>query len=469
MELPMYEPKIIAFLCTWCSYTGADLAGTSRFKSPHNIRGIRVPCSGRVSPELVMKAFDQGADGVIVLGCHIGECHYDNGNHRAAKRVPLLRSLMTFVGLEPERLKLDWVSASEGERFANLVNEFVEGVRALGPVKWRVDRDQYSVSTKQWWPDIDNLKIDDKLNADHLLALTEIIREKARGLLSSGEVSCVIGYEVGPRGRPRPTFVHEPESVERLVWNQACTHNLTTYLKSKLTEDGRRDTDQKPRVAVVVKPCDSKSINVLLAENRFNRDQVHIIGVTCDGIEEGAGFGITNGRYQSRCLTCSDRTPVVYDTIVDIESSGRPTIPTLGFQSSLPKGHDVSNLEALSPADRMEFWLSQFDRCIRCYACRQACPICDCPTCLYERDDSLWAGINIEINEKRTFHLGRAYHLAGRCVGCDECERVCPMDIPISLLNRKLAQEVEAAYGHRAGMTITPSPITTPLVEEAKA
>ena len=135
----MYEPKIIAFLCTWCSYTGADLAGTSRFKSPHNIRAIRVPCSGRVSPELVMKSFDQGADGVLVLGCHIGECHYDNGNHRAAKRVPLLHSLMTFTGLEPERLKLDWVSASEGERFANLVNEFVEGVRALGPAKWRVE------------------------------------------------------------------------------------------------------------------------------------------------------------------------------------------------------------------------------------------------------------------------------------------------------------------------------------------
>ena len=131
----MYEPKIIAFLCSWCSYTGADLAGTSRLKSPWNLRAIRVPCSGRVSPELVMRAFDQGADGVIVLGCHIGECHYDNGNHRTAKRMPILHSLMSFSGLEPERFMLDWVSASEGERFSRIVSAFVDQVRELGPLE----------------------------------------------------------------------------------------------------------------------------------------------------------------------------------------------------------------------------------------------------------------------------------------------------------------------------------------------
>jgi F420-non-reducing hydrogenase iron-sulfur subunit len=132
-----YEPKIIGFLCTWCSYTGADLAGTARLKSAPNLRSVRVPCSGRVSPELIMKAFDKGADGVLVLGCHIGECHYDNGNHRTAKRLPVLHELMTFAGLEAERLRLDWVSASEGDRFARIVNEFTEAVRALGPCQWQ--------------------------------------------------------------------------------------------------------------------------------------------------------------------------------------------------------------------------------------------------------------------------------------------------------------------------------------------
>ncbi len=457
----MYEPKIIAFLCTWCSYTGADLAGTSRFETPHNIRAIRVPCSGRVSPELVMKAFDQGADGVLVLGCHIGECHYDNGNHRAAKRVPLLHSLMEFAGLEPQRLKLDWVSASEGQRFANLVNKFVEDLRSLGPIRWRVedgaiDVRSYVLGSPSPSPNSLNS------NADYESSVTNL-RDHAKELLDSGEVSCVIGYEVGPRGRTRPAFIYDPEEVGRLVWNQGCTHNLTAYLRNKLTVDRRQKTDDKPRVAIVVKPCDSKSINVLLAENRFDRGQVYIIGVTCNGIQEGAGFGKTNGSYQNRCLVCDERTPVVYDTLIG-ESPSHPI-------SEHQKGtlSQISNLQSLTPVQRMEFWLSQFDRCIRCYACRQACPTCDCPTCLYERDDSLWVGMNIEINEKRTFHLGRAYHLAGRCVGCDECERVCPMDIPISLLNRKLAQEVEAAFSYRAGLTIAPSPITTPLVEEAKA
>lgn len=132
-----YEPRILGFLCTWCSYTGADLAGIARLKYPSNMRAVRVPCSGRVAPELVMRAFDQGADGVLVLGCHIGECHYDNGNHRAAKRMPTLRALIEFAGLEPERLRLDWVSASEGERFARIVQEFTETVRLLGPCAWR--------------------------------------------------------------------------------------------------------------------------------------------------------------------------------------------------------------------------------------------------------------------------------------------------------------------------------------------
>jgi F420-non-reducing hydrogenase iron-sulfur subunit len=133
-----FEPKIIAFLCTWCSYTGADSAGIARLKSPANVRAIRVPCSGRVSPELVMRTFDQGADGVLVLGCHIGECHYDTGNHRAAKRLPILHSLMQYAGLEAERFRLDWVSASEGERYSHITTEFVEAVQACGPAVWRV-------------------------------------------------------------------------------------------------------------------------------------------------------------------------------------------------------------------------------------------------------------------------------------------------------------------------------------------
>jgi ferredoxin len=269
----------------------------------------------------------------------------------------------------------------------------------------------------------------------------------------------VIGYEIGKRGRTRPVFIYNPDEVDRLVWNQECTHNLTTYLTEKL-RPGPKD-ERPPRVAIVVKPCDSKTINVQIAEKRYNRDQVHVIGVACDGIHLGAGFGKSSDDYQARCLRCSDRTPVVYDTLIGDPESIHPDI--------LPLADDLAQLETMTPSERMNFWLSQFDRCIRCYACRQVCPNCDCPTCLYERDDSLWVGFNIELNQKRTFHLGRAFHLAGRCVGCDECERVCPMDIPISLLNRQLAKEVETQLGFRPGMAPVPSPITTILeMQEGK-
>ncbi len=130
-----FEPRIVGFLCNWCSYTGADLAGTSRMKYAPNVRVVRVMCSGRMDPTFVLKAFREGADGVIMLGCHPGDCHYQNGNMKTLRRVPLLRRLLGDLGLEPERLRLEWVSASEGERYKTVINDFVEQVRKLGPLE----------------------------------------------------------------------------------------------------------------------------------------------------------------------------------------------------------------------------------------------------------------------------------------------------------------------------------------------
>jgi len=128
-----FEPRIVGFLCNWCSYSGADLAGTSRLKYPPNIDIIRVMCSGRVDPQFVLKAFQKGADGVLICGCHPGDCHYAEGNYKAARRVPLLKKMLAQMGIEEGRLQLEWVSASEGERFATVVNEMTERVRKLGP------------------------------------------------------------------------------------------------------------------------------------------------------------------------------------------------------------------------------------------------------------------------------------------------------------------------------------------------
>ncbi|MGC9358966.1 MAG: hydrogenase iron-sulfur subunit [Anaerolineae bacterium] len=130
-----WEPKILAFLCNWCSYAGADLAGTSRIQYPPNIRVIRVPCSGRVNPMHIVAALRQGADGVLVSGCHPGDCHYLAGNMFARRRFALLQRYLTYLGIEPGRVQFSWISASEGGRFAEVVTEVTEQVRALGPAK----------------------------------------------------------------------------------------------------------------------------------------------------------------------------------------------------------------------------------------------------------------------------------------------------------------------------------------------
>jgi coenzyme F420-reducing hydrogenase delta subunit/ferredoxin len=462
-----YEPKIVAFLCTWCSYTGADTAGIARLKSPANIRAIRVPCSGRVAPEWIMRTFDQGADGVLVLGCHIGECHYDSGNHRAAKRIPVLQELMSYAGLEPERLRLDWVSASEGERFSRLTIEFTETLRLLGPLHWRIEDDRRVVnrgligdSTGVHKP----VAPPQAYPTERYLDFSSQIQQAARSLLENGEVEFVIGYEVGSRGRTRPVFIHKADDVERLVWNQDCTHNLSTYLTQKwgrpVPVAGRAQIEQ-PRVAVVVKACDSRSVNIMLAESRFTRDKVHLIGVICDGIRQGASFDTQpEGPLQTRCQACESRLPVLYDTLIGEIPAEPPA-----FQPVKPL-YGIDQLEAMTSAERMDFWLAQFDRCIRCYACRQTCPVCACPTCLYDRDDSLWVGMGIGVNEKRTFHLGRAYHLAGRCIGCDECTRVCPMEIPVGLLSHKMSEEIFARFGYRAGLEAASPPFLTMLDQQ---
>ncbi len=129
-----FEPKIVSFLCNWCSYAGADLAGTSRIEYPQNVRIIRVPCSGRVDPLFVVKAFLDGADGVMVLGCHPGDCHYQQGNYYAQRRYAIMHKLLDFTGVEYDRLFVDWVSASEGKRFAEVVMNFTNRVKDLGPL-----------------------------------------------------------------------------------------------------------------------------------------------------------------------------------------------------------------------------------------------------------------------------------------------------------------------------------------------
>ncbi|MBO7394553.1 MAG: hydrogenase iron-sulfur subunit [Ruminococcus sp.] len=128
-----FEPVIVAFCCNWCSYAGADLSGTNRLNYPTNVKIIRVPCSCRVNPMFILRAFQKGADGVIICGCHPGDCHYTSGNYFTRRRITLLYSMLDFLGIERDRTRLEWVSAAEGAKFAATMQQFTEDVKALGP------------------------------------------------------------------------------------------------------------------------------------------------------------------------------------------------------------------------------------------------------------------------------------------------------------------------------------------------
>jgi F420-non-reducing hydrogenase iron-sulfur subunit len=134
MSDPKWQPRIVAFFCNWCTYTAADLAGVSRLKYAPNVRVIRLMCSGRVDPQFILDALTRGADGVLIGGCHLGDCHYGTGNYKTVRRFQMLQRLLRDMGIEDQRVRLEWISASEGERVKTVINEVVEQVRALGPL-----------------------------------------------------------------------------------------------------------------------------------------------------------------------------------------------------------------------------------------------------------------------------------------------------------------------------------------------
>lgn len=287
------------------------------------------------------------------------------------------------------------------------------------------------------------------------------LREIARKLLESGQVRLVIGYGRGTEAsRTTPVFIRKPEDAENLVYNPLCGGNLVKYLLEQKNTDGK--------VAVCVKGCDSRAVNRLLQDRQIDRDKVYVIGLPCRGIlepsrveeaidpgeviketvigKEGYEIITGSGKYSftmalagsDKCKTCETHNPAVFDVI-----SGNPVeIPDVKDDAYL----DVKKLEEYSVEQKNDYWNRQFSRCLRCYACRNSCTACSCRECVFDQVNTGWVSRSNNLSENTAFHLIRAYHVAGRCVDCGECERVCPVNIPLRVLNRKIIKDIKDLF-----------------------
>ena len=273
----------------------------------------------------------------------------------------------------------------------------------------------------------------------------------AKKLLSDGEIGCVLGYSTNETdGKAIPRFFRSPEELDGMRWDEGCTPNLSIYLPEK----------QNEKIAIVAKACDSRIIVMYLAEGQIKRENVYIIGVECAGMisSEAASAGIENTNTKEKrpaapgCDGCGTRTPPLADIVVKNTDMLPGHVQVAGVNSALNGQNDGKR------ADDNEHSLGRFQKeigkCILCFACRQACYGCYCKTCFIERGIPNWLPSSVDEGTKMVFHLGRTMHLAGRCVECGACERVCPSGVKIRYLIKEITNASESLYGAKAGMDI---------------
>jgi len=444
----LWQPQIVAFVCQWCTYAGADLAGTSRMEYPANVRVVKLPCTGRIDPLFLIKALEQGADGVLVSGCHPGDCHYTSGNYLARRRFTVFRELLDFLGLEPERLRFTWISAAEAVKWTEVVDSFTDDLRQRGPHSQPWADPPAGLDPLAPEPAAESKRAHPETSAEYERTETSI-RGIARELLETNQIDVFVGYGRGSLPEvTTPMFLTEPEKADGLVWNRHCLANLSVYVTRELVT-------RLGKVGLLVKGCDARSIVTLLREQQISRDKITIVGVPCPGMS-------VNGSPLNKCLACDIREPILFDVRAGGEILASP-------DAADPRDAEIAALEARPTSARWAYWSAQFARCVRCYACRAVCPMCYCDTCIVDKTRPQWVSPAFTNQGNLSWNITRAFHLAGRCSGCDECARICPADIRLDLINRKLATLIAREYGFRAGYDVDEPAALSTFVPEDRA
>ena len=248
-----------------------------------------------------------------------------------------------------------------------------------------------------------------------------------KNLLTASVVDAVVGFqEGGIEGMALPYIFSEPPEAEALVWHSRCIPHLSRYLIGR-----------KGKTAIVAKPCDARAVVALAVEKQLKREDIHIIGLACDGMKDSESDGLP------ACVACKVNRPPVYDSMIDDPDVAAKT----GTEKQpLPEGEERAHFEG------------ELQKCILCFACRQACYACYCNTCFIERDVPNWQPTNPDKGTKRVYHMGRAMHLAGRCVACGACDNACASGVNLKYVIQELTDFVEEMYDYRAGMDLDKEP-----------
>jgi formate dehydrogenase subunit beta len=263
----------------------------------------------------------------------------------------------------------------------------------------------------------------------------------AKELLQNEKAAVLVGYCEGTiPGKTQTHFARTPEQAEKFIFNKNCVNNLAIYLTKQYKLP-------KP-IGVFLKPCDIKTVIGLIQEKQIKREDVFIIGLTCEGVYSG------KEELPGKCKTCTSHNPKDCDIII-----GEPIAEPAPDPANKFAG--LNTIESMPIDRRWDFWMKEFDKCLRCYACRQACPLCYCEQCIVDKTQPRWIESSAHPVGNLGWHLIRAFHLAGRCIGCGECERACHQNIPLGLLNMKMTKEIFEEFGYMAGVDAEAKPPLT--------